>query len=247
MHFILQTLLATTFTYLMTALGAAIVLFFSNIKEGLLRFIFGLSSGIMLASSFFSLLLSSLNEINQNNKIDLLFVIISFFIGAIFILVFDLIFQKTTKGKIGLMTFSITLHNIPEGMAIGVAFGLCYLNNLSYVSAWILALGIGIQNIPEGSAISLPLQSYGLSKWKSFFIGQLSGFVEIIAGILGSLFIIFFNNSLPFILSFAAGTMIYVVCSELIPETFINEKKILGIIGIILGFTLMMSLDLLLG
>jgi ZIP family zinc transporter len=144
------------------------------------------------------------------------------------------------------MTFSITLHNIPEGMAIGVAFGLCYLNNISFTSAWVLAIGIGIQNIPEGSAISLPLYSSGVNKIKSFLIGQGSGFVEIIGGLLGAFFILFFSNSLPYILSFAAGTMIYVVCSELIPSTFKENKNIVGILGIILGFTLMMSLDLLL-
>ena len=140
----------------------------------------------------------------------------------------------------------ITLHNIPEGMAIGVAFGLCFLNDISYTNAWILALGIGIQNFPEGSAISLPLYSSGSSKKKAFFIGQCSGLVEIVFGILGALFVMLFSNLLPFTLSFAAGTMIYVVCSELIPSTFEEKKNPIGILGILLGFILMMSLDLLL-
>ena len=144
------------------------------------------------------------------------------------------------------MTFSITLHNIPEGMAIGVAFGLCYLNNIPYTSAWVLALGIGIQNLPEGSAVSLPLYSKGVSKLKAFILGQGSGLVEILFGVLGALFVLFFDTSLPYVLSFAAGTMIYVVCSELIPSTFKENKNLIGILGILLGFTLMMSLDLLL-
>ncbi|MBE6143687.1 MAG: ZIP family metal transporter [Erysipelotrichaceae bacterium] len=245
MHFILQAFLATLFTYLMTTLGSMIVLFFKKINNKLLSFIFGFSSGIMIASSFFSLLLSSLEEINIENKKQVLLVILFFFIGSIFILILDKIFDKKDS-NINIMTLSITLHNIPEGMAIGVAFGLCYLNNIPYTSAWILALGIGIQNLPEGSAVSLPLYSQGYSKGKSFFLGQLSGLVEVIFGLLGALFVLFFNTSLPYVLSFAAGTMIYVVCSELIPETFKENKNLIGILGILLGFTLMMSLDLLL-
>ena len=245
MHFILQAFLATLFTYLMTTLGSMIVLFFKKINNKLLSFIFGFSSGIMIASSFFSLLLSSLEEINIENKKQVLLVILFFFIGSIFILILDKIFDKKDS-NINIMTLSITLHNIPEGMAIGVAFGLCYLNNIPYTSAWILALGIGIQNLPEGSAVSLPLYSQGYSKGKSFFLGQLSGLVEVIFGLLGALFVLFFNASLPYVLSFAAGTMIYVVCSELIPETFKENKNLIGILGILLGFTLMMSLDLLL-
>lgn len=245
MHFILQAFLATLFTYLMTTLGSMIVLFFKKINNKLLSFIFGFSSGIMIASSFFSLLLSSLEEINIENKKQVLLVILFFFIGSIFILILDKIFDKKDS-NINIMTLSITLHNIPEGMAIGVAFGLCYLNNIPYTSAWILALGIGIQNLPEGSAVSLPLYSQGYSKGKSFFLGQLSGLVEVLFGLLGALFVLFFNTSLPYVLSFAAGTMIYVVCSELIPETFKENKNLIGILGILLGFTLMMSLDLLL-
>ena len=245
MNFVLQAFLATMFTYLMTTLGSLIVLFFKKINEKILSFIFGLSSGIMIASSFFSLLLAALEEINQNNKLEVSFVIISFLIGSIFILILDRLFCKK-EDNLKIMTFSITLHNIPEGMAIGVAFGLCYLNNIPYTSAWILALGIGIQNIPEGSAISLPLYSSGVKKIKAFLIGQGSGFVEVIGGVLGAIFVLFFSTSLPYILSFAAGTMIYVVCQELIPSAFKNEKNMLGILGIIIGFTVMMSLDLLL-
>ena len=245
MHFILQAFLATTFTYLMTTFGSLIVLFFKKINDKVLSFIFGLSSGIMIASSFFSLLLASLEEINTDNKKEVSFVILAFLLGSLFILILDKMFCKK-EDNLKIMTFSITLHNIPEGMAIGVAFGLCYLNNISFTSAWVLAIGIGIQNIPEGSAISLPLYSSGVNKIKSFLIGQGSGFVEIIGGLLGAIFILFFSNSLPYILSFAAGTMIYVVCSELIPSTFKENKNIVGILGIILGFTLMMSLDLLL-
>ena len=245
MHFILQAFLATLFTYLMTTLGSMIVLFLKKINNKLISFIFGISSGIKISSSFLSLLLSSLEEINIENKKQVLLVILFFFIGSIFILILDKIFDKKDS-NINIMTLSITLHNIPEGMAIGVAFGLCYLNNIPYTSAWILALGIGIQNLPEGSAVSLPLYSQGYSKGKSFFLGQLSGLVEVIFGLLGALFVLFFNTSLPYVLSFAAGTMIYVVCSELIPETFKENKNLIGILGILLGFTLMMSLDLLL-
>lgn len=244
MHFILQTFLATLFTYFMTTLGSMIVLFFKKINGKILSFFFGLSSGIMIASSFFSLLLSALEEININDKIEVVYVIFSFAIGSFFILILDLFFNKNDN-NLKIMTFSITLHNIPEGMAIGVAFGLCYLSNIPYTSAWILALGIGIQNFPEGSAISLPLYSSGMKKEKAFFIGQCSGLVEIIFGVLGALFVLSFSNVLPYVLSFAAGTMIYVVCSELIPSTFEQKKSLIGILGILLGFILMMSLDLL--
>ena len=246
MHFILQTLLATLFTYLMTTLGSMIVLFIKKLNNKLLSFFFGLSSGIMIASSFFSLLLSSLEEINTNSKLDVFLLVISFSLGAFIIFIIDLIYNKKEDSSLSLMTLSITLHNIPEGMAIGVAFGLCFLSDASYTNAWILALGIGIQNFPEGSAVSLPLYSSGYSKKKAFFIGQCSGLVEIIFGVLGALFVLLFNNLLPFILSFAAGTMIYVVCSELIPSTFEEKKNPIGILGILLGFILMMSLDLLL-
>lgn len=245
MNFIIQALLATIFTYLMTTIGSMVVLFFKKINNKILSFVFGFSSGIMIASSFFSLLLSSLEEINTENKLEVGLVILSFLLGSIFILVLDIIFEKKDS-SLNLMTISITLHNIPEGMAIGVAFGLCYLNNIPYTSAWILALGIGIQNLPEGSAVSLPLYTSGTPKLKAFFLGQCSGLVEILFGVLGAVFVLFFNTSLPFILSFAAGTMIYVVCSELIPETFKENKNLIGILGILLGFTLMMSLDLLL-
>lgn len=245
MNFVLQTLLATLFTYSMTTIGSLVVLLFKKINNRLLSFILGFSSGIMIASSFFSLILTSLEEIDSNNKIQTLFLIIALLLGSLFILILDKVFYKKDE-NLKIMTFSITLHNIPEGMAIGVAFGLCHLNNISYASAWVLALGIGIQNLPEGSAISLPLYSSGTSKIKSFLIGQASGLVEIIGGILGAIFVLFFNQSLPYILSFAAGTMIYVVCNELIPSTFKQEKNLLGILGIIIGFILMMSLDLLL-
>ena len=246
MHFILQTLIATLFTYLMTTLGSMIVLFFNKIYNRLLCFFFGLSSGIMIASSFFSLLITSLEEIDSTNMLDILLLILSFSLGSFIIFIIDLLFNNKEDSSLSLMTLSITLHNIPEGMAIGVAFGLCFLNNIPYTNAWILALGIGIQNFPEGSAISLPLYSSGYSKKKAFFIGQCSGLVEIIFGVLGALFVLLFNNLLPFTLSFAAGTMIYVVCSELIPSTFEKKKNPIGILGILLGFILMMSLDLLL-
>lgn len=245
MNFITQALLATIFTYTMTTLGSMIVLFFNKINNKLLSFIFGLSSGIMIASSFFSLLLSSLEEIDQSNKLQVALIILFFLIGGLFILVLDFLFEKKNS-SLNLMTFSITLHNIPEGMAIGVAFGLCYLNNIPYTSAWILAIGIGIQNFPEGSAVSLPLYSSGVPKLKAFLLGQCSGLVEIIFGVLGAVFVLFFDQSLPYVLSFAAGTMIYVVCSELIPATFKENKNLIGILGILLGFTIMMSLDLLL-
>ena len=157
MHFILQTLLATLFTYLMTTLGSMIVLFIKKLNNKLLSFFFGLSSGIMIASSFFSLLLSSLEEINTNSKLDVFLLIISFSLGAFIIFIIDLIYNKKEDSSLSLMTLSITLHNIPEGMAIGVAFGLCFLSNVPYTNAWVLALGIGIQNFPEGSAVSLPI------------------------------------------------------------------------------------------
>ena len=185
---------------------------------------------------------------------------IGFILGGLLLFIGDKVYDilekknnsiknKKSLKRIIMLISSITLHNIPEGMAIGVSFGsvIYGINGTSLISAWTLALGIGLQNFPEGSAISLPLMREGFSKKKAFFFGQLSGIVEPIFGIIGALLVIKIRFLLPFLLSFAAGAMIYVVVQELIPESQTNKKKDLMALFTLLGFSLMMVLDIALG
>ena len=200
----------------------------------------------------FSLILPSLESIEKNNGSNAE-AIIGFFLGAIFLFCFDLFLNKINKSKHDnsntnkLLFLAITLHNIPEGLAIGVAFGLSFESglNVDLINAFILALGIGLQNFPEGLAISLPLRNNGMSKSKAFTFGQLSAIVEPISAVIGVLLVYLIESILPFILCFASGAMIYVVVEELIPKGKINEDDKLCTIGIIFGFVIMMMLDLL--
>lgn len=206
----------------------------------------------MIAASFFSLILPSLENIEKNNKSSLE-AILGFFIGSIFLYFFDLFLNRIEKNKNDinksnkLLFLAITLHNIPEGLAIGVAFGLALESglNVDLINAFILALGIGLQNFPEGLAISLPLYNGGMSKLKAFKFGQLSAIVEPISAVIGVLLVYLIESILPFILCFASGAMIYVVVEELIPKGKLNEDDKMCTIGIIFGFTIMMMLDLL--
>ena len=242
---IILAFLATIFTFLITSLGASIVFIFKNIKKDIMDICLSISAGIMLSASFFSLINPSI-ELSNKLNISLIFVFIGFILGGLLILVGNKIYNNNKTSN---LIFSITLHNIPEGLAIGVAFGsiLYNLEGATLSSAFILALGIGIQNFPEGSAISLPLRRNGLSRKKSFLIGSLSGIVEPISGIIGCLLALQVQYILPFLLSFAAGAMIYVVIIELIPESQTNEKKDLMALFSIIGFTIMMILDVMLG
>lgn len=248
---IYQTLIATFITFFLTSLGSGIVFFFKNVNKKVLDGMLGLSAGIMLSASFWSLLNPALEGSINVGQTPWLVLSFGFITGVLFLILGDYIYNKIKKTKNNdfkrnfMLIFSITIHNIPEGMAIGIAFGSVYLGlpNITTLSAFMLALGIGVQNFPEGSAISLPLRRDGYSRLKSFLIGSLSGIVEPIAGLIGCILVLTVRNILPFFLSFAAGAMIYVVVSEIIPESQENGNKILVSLFTLLGFIIMMILD----
>lgn len=253
MNPIIQALLATIFTWLITLLGASVVFFFKNINKNILDGMLSFAAGIMISASFFSLLSPAL-EMSYSLKINSSIIIsIGFIFGGLLLFFGDYIFNKIKKEKennkrIIMLILSITLHNIPEGLAVGVAFGsIAYgLDGATMGNACILALGIGLQNFPEGCAVSVPLIREGMSKRKAFFWGQLSGIVEPISGVIGALLVIKIRLILPFLLSFAAGAMIYVVVEELIPTSQTNKRKDLMALSTIIGFVIMMILDIIL-
>ena len=258
---IIYALIATTGTWLVTALGAATVLFFKKTNNKVLNIMMGFAAGVMVAASFWSLLSPAVEIANNNCTIpSYLLVTGGFLAGAIFILISDKTINsvKTAKnsdtalGRVFLLVLSITLHNIPEGLAVGVAFGaLTGINNTpqNLMGAISVAVGIGLQNFPEGAAVSLPLRGEGYTRLKSFMIGQASGIVEPIAGLIGASLVIFVNQILPFALSFAAGAMILVTVHELIPECqkTKRDKPYTATLGIISGFAVMTLLDVMLG
>lgn len=246
-----QTLIATTFTFLITTMGSLIVIFFKKINKNLMDIMLGISGGVMLASAYFSLLNPSIEFSNNIGLVPWKVLAIGFLGGGILLFVGDIIMDKKLKNKSSsfkrcLMLFSsITLHNIPEGMCIGVAFGsIKYgIDGATLIGAILLALGIGIQNFPEGGAISLPLRREGMSRIKSFILGSLSALVEPISGLIGVILVTKVRILLPYLLSFAAGAMIYVVVSELVPESQSNDNKSLVALFTLIGFCLMMILD----
>ena len=217
----------------------------------------GLSAGVMLAATFWSLLSPALEMAENLKLISWLIVSLGVLSGGLLLFCSDKIFDRITKKKTNshsikrslMLIFSITLHNIPEGMAIGVAFGSVFYNleGATLAAAVMLAIGIGIQNFPEGSAVSLPLRREGMSPKKAFFFGMLSGIVEPISAVVGAVLVIKVQVLLPILLSFAGGAMIYVVVQELIPESQTNKKKDLMALFTILGFLLMMIFDVSLG
>ncbi len=250
---ILQALIATILTWLITLLGAALVFIFKSFNRNLMDSMLGFAAGIMIAASFFSLLSPAIDMANHLNMISWLVVALGFFCGGMLIFIGDEVFKhvnnvnkNNSMKRIVLLVFSITLHNIPEGLAVGVAFGSVYYNldGTSLSNACLLALGIGLQNFPEGTAVSVPLRREGLSRKKSFFFGQLSAVVEPIFGVLGALLVLKVRLILPFLLSFAAGAMIYVVIQEIIPESQSNKNNEMISIFTLLGFTIMMILDI---
>lgn len=254
---ILQAFLATLFTWFVTALGAFIVCFFKNINQKLLDLMLGFASGVMIAASFWSLLAPSIELSEKLGYIEWLLPSIGFIAGGIFVILADKFLDKTlskknescsSKRRSILLVLAVTLHNIPEGLAVGVAFGgiVKGIPEASVISASLLALGIGLQNFPEGAAVSLPLRREGYSIKKSLFYGQASGIVEPIAGVLGALLAVKAQAILPFLLAFSAGAMIGVVGSELIPESTKNSKN-MATLGLLFGFMLMMVLDVALG
>ncbi len=250
---VMQAFIACTFTYLITAMGSAVVFFVKKQNKNESMAI-GISAGIMLAASFFSLLLPAIESLQSVNKDKLtlcLTVVSGFLCGILFIFSGEKLFTKlyernadsNVKTSLPVLIGSITLHNIPEGMAIGVAFGECAIEGTAINTAILLAIGIGIQNFPEGSAVSLPLLNKGYSKGKAFFIGQLTALVEPIAGVFGALLVYTVKSILPFCLCFAAASMIYAIVFELLPECVDKKSKF----AVIAGFLIMMFLDTALG
>lgn len=252
-----QAVLASLFTWSITTSGASIVFLFKKINKNILDSMLGLSAGIMIAASFWSLLNPAI-ELAEILRINVWLIIsLGFLSGGIFLNIGDKFYDYYCEKKssqndlksIIMLIISITLHNIPEGLAIGVAFGSLKYNipGSSLINALILAIGIGIQNFPEGSAVSLPLRRKGFSRSKSFFIGSLTGIVEPIAAIFGVLLTTTVRSIMPFFLSFAAGAMIYVVVKELVPESQNNDNKNMITLWTMIGFTIMMILDVALG
>ncbi len=258
----LGALLGTGFTFLMTTLGAALVFFFrKQISGHLERFFLGFASGVMIAASIWSLLIPAIESVEAKGHIAWIPAAGGFLIGALFLLALDTLTPHLHAGsdhaegrpsgmkRTSLLFSAVTLHNIPEGMAVGLAFALAAHNGNdgAYLSAMALALGIGIQNFPEGAAISLPLRQEGLSRSKAFSYGMLSGVVEPIFGVLTVWLAGGIEPLMPWLLSFAAGAMIYVVADELIPGSHEGEHSNWGTIGVIAGFLVMMILDVALG
>ncbi len=263
---LVMALIATLGTWFVTALGAATVVFFKSPNPKILNLMLGFASGVMIAASFWSLLAPAIERAENISKLPAYLVAtLGFLLGAVFMWGSDKIVtltrqklggndeaKKTRISRIMMLILSITLHNIPEGLAVGVAFGA--LGNTDFSSealmgAITIALGIGLQNFPEGAAVSLPLRREGFSRRKSFLFGQASGMVEPVAGVLGALLVVYVEQILPYALSFAAGCMILVAVHELIPECQKNQDEggYFATTGIILGFATMMLLDVMLG
>lgn len=257
LNHIVQAFLATTFTFLITVLGAAIVFFFKKVNKTFMDGMLGFAAGVMIAASFWSLLSPSIEMANSLNLNSWLIATLGFLSGGILLFISDKIFDildknknnNSSKKRVMMLISSITMHNIPEGLAVGIAFGsISYgLEGATIISACLLALGIGLQNFPEGSAVSIPLLREGYSRKKAFLYGSLSAIVEPISGVIGALLVLKIRLLLPFLLAFAAGAMIYVVVEELIPESQTNEKKDYMALFTLIGFSIMMILDVALG
>ncbi len=262
---IMQGFTGSMFTWFVTALGAAVVFFVKDLNKGFMDTLLGFTAGVMMAASFWSLLNPALEMASTTWSPVLSWVPvgIGFLGGAIFLFVLDQWLPhlhlnepieksegvKTNWNRTVLLVLAITLHNIPEGLAVGVAFGAVAegIPGADLYGAIALAIGIGIQDFPEGLAVALPLRRFGLSRFKSFLWGQLSGVVEPIAAVLGVLLVIWAQSILPYALAFAAGAMIYIVVEEVIPESQRNGHTDKATLGLMLGFVLMMSLDVGLG
>lgn len=260
----LQALLAGIITWLLTAFGSSFVYLFKNIDTKIINTMQGFAAGVMIAASFWSLLQPSIDQ-SSDSAMPWLPAAIGFLLGGFFIRLLDFVIPHahqnapdksqrvegpdTKLGKNTLLFLAITLHNIPEGMAIGVAFGGVATGNegATLLGALGLAIGIGIQNIPEGAALSMPIRASGLSRWKAFNYGQASALVEPVFAMLGALLVVLATPILPYALAFAAGAMIFVVVEELIPESQSGNNTDLATLGLMGGFTIMMILDVALG
>lgn len=244
-NYTLLALYATLFTWLLTILGSSMVFFVKKITKTYMDLSLSVAAGIMLSASFLSLLNPAFENAKLLKQIPWLIVSIGFLLGSLFIYLTDKFITKKENRKTSLLILSITMHNIPEGLAVGIAFGsIKYgISGASLTNAILLALAIGLQNFPEGSAVSLPLRREKNSRFKSFIYGSLSAIVEPIFGVIGALLTIKISYLMPLFLSFAAGAMIYVIVKELIPESQTNENKSLITLFFILGFLIMMILD----
>lgn len=259
-----SALIATTFTWLLTGLGASLVIFFKKMHRGLLDTMLGFTGGVMVAASFWSLLNPAI-QMSERLYPNMIWMpaAVGFLIGALFIFTLDKFTPhlhlnfgleekegvQTKLRRTTLLILAITLHNIPEGLAVGVLFGAAAsgMQDATFASAIALAIGIGIQNFPEGIAVAMPLRRHGVTRFRSFWYGQLSAIVEPIAGVIGALAVIYVEPVLPFALAFAAGAMIYVVVEEVIPETQRDKYTDQAVLGFIGGFVVMMVLDVALG
>jgi ZIP family zinc transporter len=260
---ILQALVATLFTWGMTAVGAGAVFFFREVNRRLLDAALGFAAGVMIAASFWSLLAPSIAMSAAMGMVEWVPPLVGFVSGAMAMRVADWLLPhvhlfapataaegvRTSLHRTALLVLAITLHNIPEGLAVGVAFGAVQsgLEGSSLGAAIALALGIGLQNLPEGTAVSVPLRREGLSRARSFYYGQLSAWVEPVSGVVGAAAVVLMRPILPYALAFAAGAMIFVVVEEVIPESQTGGHPDVATAGAILGFAIMMVLDVALG
>ncbi len=258
-----QALVATLFTWFVTMLGAGLVFFFKTINRKVLDGMLGFAAGVMIAASFWSLLAPAIEMAAASGGPAWVPATAGFLLGGAFLWSVDKVLPHLHLGfpieeaegihthwrRSVLLVLAITLHNIPEGLAVGVAFGAlgAGLPSATLAGAIALALGIGIQNFPEGAAVSVPLRREGMSRLKSFWYGQLSGAVEPVAGLIGAAAVILMRPILPYALAFAAGAMIYVVIEELIPESQLKKNTDIATVGAMLGFAVMMTLDVALG
>lgn len=260
---VLLALIATLFTWFVTAAGSSMVFFFKTINKKILNSMLGFAAGIMIAASFWSLLKPAIEMAEANGTVPWMPALVGFLSGGAFLLIVDIILPhlhmglstdkaegiKTSWQRSILLVLAITLHNIPEGLAVGVAFGALANNpDVGVLSGAVaLAIGIGLQNFPEGAAVSIPLRREGFTRLRAFNYGQLSGMVEPVAGVIGAYLVLAIEPLLPYALSFAAGAMIFVVVEELIPESQTGNETNLSTIGAMLGFATMMFLDVALG
>ncbi|MFP4068451.1 MAG: ZIP family metal transporter [Spirochaetaceae bacterium] len=260
---VFQALLATLFTWGITAVGAGFVFFFKTVSRALLDAMMGFAAGVMVAASYWSLLAPSIAMAEEQYVHSWIPAVVGFLAGGAFLLATDKVlphlhlgFPRTEAEGITtswhrsiLLVLAITIHNIPEGLAIGVAFGAVAtgIPQATLGGAIALAIGIGLQNMPEGTSVSVPLRREGFSRGRAFWYGQLSGVVEPLAGMVGAAAVLLMRPILPYALAFAAGAMIFVVIEELIPESQLAKNTDLATIGTLLGFTVMMTLDVALG
>lgn len=265
---VMQAFLAGLFTWGCTIVGSAVVFFFKNISRKLLDIMMGFAAGVMIAASFWSLLAPSIEYAQSSyGKLSWLPAAIGFLVGGFFLRLIDAVVphlhlskdiseaesvpehSKKKLSKTALLFLAITIHNFPEGLAVGVAFGALAANPSpeAFVGAIGLALGIGLQNVPEGAALSIPIRTDGKSRLKAFYWGSMSAIVEPIGAVLGAVAVMAMTAILPYALSFAAGAMIFVVVEELIPDSQTNGNTDVATLGLMVGFVLMMVLDVALG